>query len=366
MNEIATIIEVSTMKEYHERRWRSAVKRQFGTIIVLAVVILIIARSVGVCVGKTKLVSKDEGSGPPSHATARKDNHAGEFLDFFKTPIELYGRVEDQHGKPVPGATVKMYPVDNPSGTASASAVVMTSDAEGNFSVKGLKGASMGVSVSKKGYVYISPLGGPASQTTVYYAHGSKSGKRYSNSKTPLVLRLQNPGPVEPLVYVREKGWRIALDGTPRRVALDSEDGKGSHQIEFRLWSDTHSRREPGNNAYSAFDWTFEARIPGGGFIWNDSDLNFEAPEAGFKEMIRYHLPKTLPRDKWKGFRNGRYFVRFPDGTHARIGFDIDAGSDRRPLYMKSWFNPKPGSRNLATDESDGSGFHGGDPEKEL
>ncbi|MEI6654697.1 MAG: hypothetical protein WCP45_08020 [Verrucomicrobiota bacterium] len=81
--------------------------------------------------------------------------------------------------------------------------------------------------------------------------------------------------------------------------------------------------------------------------------------------MIRYYLPKTLPRDKWKGFRNGRYFVRFPDGAQARIGFDIDAGSDRRPLYMESWSNPKPGSLNLATDETDGSGFHGGDPENE-
>lgn len=342
------------------------IKKRFVIIVVLAVVLLIIARLFGMSVGKTKLVSKDGGSRPPSHAIARKDNRAGEFLDLFKTPIELYGRVEDQHGKPVPEATVKLYPVDNPSGTASASAVVMASDSEGNFSVKGLHGASMGVSVSKKGYVYISPLGGPSSETTVYYAHDSKSGKRYSNPRTPLVLRLLNPGPIEPLVYVRQKRWKIALDGTPCIIALDSEDGKGSHQIEFKLWSNTLDRDKPGANGYDAFDWTFEARIPGGGIIWNDNDLNFEAPEAGYKEMIRYHLPKTLPRDKWKRFRNGRYFVKFSDGTYARVSFDIDAGSDRRPLYMKSWFNPKPGSRNLATDESDGSGFHGGDPEKEL
>jgi len=346
---------------------RKRIKNRLIIIVVLAVVILIIASFIGLSVGKTKLVSKEGGSRPPSHAMARKDNRAGEFLDLFKTPIELYGRVEDQHGQPVSGATVKMYPVDNPSGTASASTVVMTSDAEGNFSVKGLKGASMGVSVTKKGYVYISPLGGPSSETTVYYAHDSKSGKRYSNPKTPLVLRLLNPGPLEPLVHVREKGWRIALDGTPRLIALDSEDGKGSHQIEFRLWSNMLDLRRPGANVYDAFDWTFEARIPGGGFIWNDKDLNFEAPEAGYKETIRYHMPKTLPRDKWKGFRNGRYFVRFSDGTYARVGISVDAGTEPTygPIKIKSWFNPKPGSRNLATDESDGSGFHGGDPEME-
>ncbi len=331
----------------------------------LVVVVLLIVRFAGLSLGETKLVSADQNGSPPSHAKARKDNPAGALLDLFKTPIELYGKVEDQHGRPVPGATVKLYPVDNPLGTASTNKVVMTSDAAGGFSVKGLKGMSVSVDVSKKGFVDISPLGGPASQATVYYADGAADGKRYSNPKTPLVLRLQNPGPLEPLVHVRQKRWKIALDGTPLLIALDSEDGKGSHQIEFKLWSDTLDRDKPGANVYDPYDWTFEARIPGGGFIWNDSDFNFEAPETGYKEMIRYHLPKSLPRDKWKGFRSGRYFVRFPDGTHARIFFDIDAGSNRRPLYMASWFNAKPGSRNLASEDGNSSGFHGGDPEKE-
>jgi hypothetical protein len=340
-------------------------KKRLAAIMVLVVAILFISRFFGLSTGQTKLVSKDGGSGPPSHATARKDNPAGDFLDLFKTPIELYGRVEDQNGKPVPGATVQMYPVDSPFGTASASAVVMTSDAEGNFSVKGLKGMSMGVSVFKEGYIYISPLGGPASQVTVYYADGGETGKRYSNPRTPLVLRLHNPGRLEPLVYVNKKLWRMDIDGSPRLIALDSEDGKGSHRIEFRLWSNTRDRDKPGVDVYDAFDWAFEARIPGGGFIWNDSDFNFEAPESGYKEIIRYRLPASLPRDKWKRYRHGRYFVKFPDGTHARIQFDIDAGSDRSPLYMQSWLNKTPGSRNLASKIKGGGGFHGGDPEKE-
>lgn len=39
--------------------------------------------------------------------------------------------------------------------------------------------------------------------------------------------------------------------------------------------------------------------------------------------------------------------------------------ADALPLSMISWLNLKPGSRNLASRESDGSGFHGGDPDKE-
>jgi hypothetical protein len=340
-------------------------KNRIVILIVVAVVILIIARLIGVSAGKTKLVSRNGVSSPPSHARAHKNNPAGEFLDLFKTPIELYGRVEDQHGKPVPGATVNLYPVDNPLGKASANAVVMVTDAEGKFSVKGLTGVMLNVDVSKNGYLYISPIGGPSSQASIGYSGEAQDGKRYSNPKTPLVLRLQNPGPLEPLVFVRQKRWALAIDGTPLLIALDSEEGKGSHQIEFRLWSNTRDRDKPGANGYDAFDWTFEARIPGGGFIWSDSDLNFEAPITGYKEKIRYNLPASLPREKWKRFRNGRYFVKFPDGTHARIKFDVDAGSDRKPLYMQSSFNPKIGSRNLATNITDSGNFHGGDPEKE-
>jgi hypothetical protein len=106
-------------------------------------------------------------------------------------------------------------------------------------------------------------------------------------------------------------------------------------------------------------------RIPGGGFVWNDGDYNFEAPESGYKESIRYDYPARLSRDKWKRFQNGRYFVKFADGSHARIRLDIDGGSDRRPLAMTSWLSLKPGSRNLASPHKDGAGFHGGNPEEE-
>ena len=337
-------------------------KKQLASSLVLAVVLFFVILLFAPPAGKTEHISVDGGSGKPSHATARRENPIGEFLDAFKTPIELYGHIEDQNGKPVSGATVKLYPLDSPDETSTDSEVVMVSDAGGDFSVIGLKGASMGVSVSKEGYLHISPLGGPASQATVTYANGSEQGKRYRNPNTPLVLRLQNPGQLEPLIHTAKTRWKLPIDGTPQLIALDSEGAQGSHKIEFQLWSNTRDRDKPGANVYDAFDWTFEARVPGGGFIWSDSDLNFEAPEGGYKESIRYHYPSSLEREKWKRFQNGRYFIKFPDGTHARIQFDIDAGSDRKPLYMQSWFNPKPGSRNLSSLIKDGSGFHGGDP----
>lgn len=309
--------------------------------------------------------SKAQSDSSPSHAVVTGGSATAAFLDAFKTSIQLYGKVVDQHGDPVPGATVRLFPVDAPFGDDSKSKMTMVSDKDGRFSVKGLHGFSLGVQVSKEGYLHLSPLGGPSSSASISYAHGAKRGKRCSHPETPLVLQLHKVGPIEPMVYVKEKRWRLPVDGSLRLVALDSEGGRGEHQIEFRFNSDWSKLPMDNEINSKLFDWSFEARIPGGGFVWNDSDYNFEAPESGYKESIRYDYPASLPRDKWKRFQNGRYFVIFPDGSHARIRLDIDGASDRRPLAMTSWLSLKPGSRNLASPQKDGSGFHGGDPEKE-
>ncbi len=201
---------------------------------------------------------------------------------------------------------------------------------------------------SKKGYLRYPSYNSMSSGAQLSYSKEKQgSGHRHENPETPLILVLHKIGPSEPTLYVKQKRWKLPLDGSPRIIALDSEKGEGAHQIEFRLWSDTHIRELPGNNAYTAFDWRFEARVPGGGLAWDRSDASFEAPESGYSETIRYAYAATMPREEWKRMRYGRYFVKFADGTYGRIQFDIDGGSDRSPLYMQSWLSLKPGSRNL-------------------
>lgn len=294
-----------------------------------------------------------------------KGNSKSDFLDIFHTSMTLYGRVEDQDGKPIPNASVNLYPLDHPDYRKTSGKITIVSDEDGKFFVTGLKGASLGVSVFKEGYIHLSPLSHPSSSYTVGYARGSESGRRYSNPKTPLIMRLQNPGRMEPLIYVWKR-WKLPIDGTPLKIALDSEEGKGQHQIEFKLWSRMADTRKPGAHVSDPFDWTFEAKIPGGGFLWCDNqDLAPVAPESGYKESIRYHLPNSLPREQWRRFRQARYFVRFPDNTYGQIDIDIDALMDNSPLYLRSWFNPKSGSRNLASLKRTNANSYGPDPEKQ-
>lgn len=311
---------------------------------------------------RSKNQADDSKSSLPSHAVAKFDAKQA-FLQAFESPIELYGKVVDQHGDPVPSATVKLLPVDTP-WEDSKSKMTLISDASGNFSIKGLKGTAMGVQATKEGYLYIPSLGGPASSVSVDYGHGGESGKRYSNPATPVILTLHKVGPVESIFYMPDTRWKLPLDGTVRKISLDSKLGEGSHQIEFSFNSNTHIRNEEGRSVYDAFDWKFEARIPGGGFIWNDNDYNFEAPATGYKESIRYQYSADMPRDQWKRFQQGRYFVKFADGSYGRIRVDIDGGSDRRALKMTSWLYLKPGSRNLASIDKDNSWFGADNPEK--
>lgn len=266
----------------------------------------------------------------------------------LNTSIKVYGRVVDQFGDPVAGANVRLNPINRLQDSYGKKTVI--TDSDGRFSADDLYGKSLGITAEKEGYLRIPALSSRSSTAMLSYERGaSGTGDQFSVSSNPIILELIKIGPTEPMVHVDKKRWKLALDGSLQMIALDSMEGQGVHQIEFRFRSNTHIREIPGNNAYTPFDWSFEIRVPGGGLVWDESDAKFEAPASGYKEVVRYEYPATMPRDEWKRVQRGRYFVRFPDNTFGRIQFDIDGGSDRRPLYMESWLNLTPGSRNLAT-----------------
>ena len=293
-----------------------------------------------------------------SHTIVRNGNALAGFLKVFKTPIEFYGKVVDQHGDPVVGAAVMLLPFDN-MGESSRSKMMLRSDEQGGFSVKGLTGLAMGVQVTKDGYMTLPDLGleKRASSRRIEYGLDGTGGKRFKNPSRPTLFTLIKIGPLEPMAYTEQKRWGLLVDGTPRKIALDSNDGIGPHQIEFRFMSDWG--KLPADNEINSkrYDWSFEARIPGGGFLINASEYNFEAPPDGYQESIKIAYPSTMDPAQWKRSEFGRYFVRFPDGSYGRLRFSIDGASDSNDgaLSMTSWLNLTPGSRNLASKHWDSS-----------
>jgi Carboxypeptidase regulatory-like domain len=267
----------------------------------------------------------------------------------LNTSINVYGRVVDQFGEPVAGASVILRPHNRLQDSYGKRTV--TTDADGRFSADGLYGNALGISAEKEGYLRIPAYSSVSSSASLSYDRGSSgTGNQFSVPTNPIVLELLKIGATEPMVHVDKKRWKLALDGTTQTIALNSEEGQGAHKIEFRFSSNWN--KLPMDNEINSrlFDWSFEIRVPRGGLIWDESDAKFEAPASGYKEVVRYEYPSTLPREEWKRFQKGRYFVRFADDTYGRIQFQIDGSSDRSPLYMESWLNLTPSSRNLATE----------------
>lgn len=270
-------------------------------------------------------------------------------IALLNTSIKVYGKVTDQHGKPVAGAKVKLSPINRFKDSYGKRTVI--TDGDGKFFAEELYGNALGLSAEKDGYLRIPPMSSFSSSASLSYERGGGgTGDRHADPSNPIVLELLKIDPVEPTIHVGKKRWKLPIDGTPRKIALDSEEGRGAHEIEVRF-SSTWNQLPMDNEINSKlFEWSFEIRIPGGGLAWDQSDLEFEAPATGYEESVQYEYSATMPREEWKRVRQGRYFVKFADDTYGRIQFSIDGGSDRSPLYMESWFNPKPGSRNLATE----------------
>ena len=276
----------------------------------------------------------------------------------YQKPIEFYGKVVDQHGDAVSGASVTISPFNN-SDDESKSRLDLTSDTDGRFHVVGIKGAKTAVWVRKTGYLTRTDLtpSKPTSTRLVESALDDPNGERLKDPGKPVLFTLHKLGPMEPLVYVKKHRCRLPVDGTPKHIALDSEKGQGPHRIEFKFTTEWAKFPKDSDALFGMFDWKLEMRIPGGGFAKSKSDYLFEAPAEGYEESIRIDQPKSSPN--WAKMCGGRYFVKFADGTYGRIRFTIEGYSDTSPLMMTSWLNPQPGSLNLTSDKMDGSLMQG-------
>jgi hypothetical protein len=73
----------------------------------------------------------------------------------WETPITFYGKVVDEKGTPIPQATVRFSITDT--SRSGGSDYYRKSDAQGLFSLKGVRGYSVDVGVRKEGY-YSGPV----------------------------------------------------------------------------------------------------------------------------------------------------------------------------------------------------------------
>jgi hypothetical protein len=280
------------------------------------------------------------GGQPPPANAERLIPSSKAFVQAFRTPITFFGKVVDQNGAEVPEAAVRMETNDNPDGKPSVYNV--RTDARGLFSIHDVHGITLTVNVSKPGYysVHNRQDGKPSSNGQFWYAMDGGSGIHQPNESKPVVFVLRQQGTPVSLVKVGNR-IRMRRDGGPVALVFDSKTPRPVHQMEVQCSSSDLASRAAGERKY---DWKMEISVPQGGLQTRKDELDFQAPEAGYEPSETISMPANSAQ--WSNSAKRSYFVKFSDGTYARVDLTMITGDDPF-LIWKSYLNPKPADRNL-------------------
>jgi len=254
-----------------------------------------------------------------------------------QTPIRFYGKVVDENGNPVNGAKIAISAADVYFGTGSA--YERTSNSDGLFSIEGIHGMGLTVSVSKEGYYEL-----PQSQGNFAYAFSPGNElPPHPGAADPAIFVLRKMGETEPLI-VRKIDINLNKVGGP--VTMDLQTGKafGNHRsdLEIQTWVNDQGIA-PG--AFKRYDWRCVISVPGGGLqSRGGGGFDFIAPDSGYQASDEIDVQASDPN--WRPTESREYFLKLASGEYARISFVV-ATSGYNGCSVTSYLNPVPGRRNL-------------------
>lgn len=255
----------------------------------------------------------------------------------FLTPISFWGKVVDEKGNPVSEALVKLGTADRPWETGSS--YTRTTDANGLFSITGVRGLSISINVSKDGYYQTQHSRGQLS-----YAQPSGNKEPLPVSGKPMVFELRKMGETVPLIRVSERPIRVPKNGTPVEVNFSTGQAMaaGQNGLKVECWTEDQNK-----NAQSQYTWRCRLSVPGGGLVERTGQFSFEAPPDGYKDVVEIEMPQSS--SAWAKGADKDYFAKLPGDRYARFTFGLTTGGDHF-FVVASYLNPTPGNRNLEFD----------------
>jgi hypothetical protein len=206
----------------------------------------------------------------------------------WKTPIEFYGKVLDQDGNPVAGATADINWTDmSPDGSSQ---MQVTSDAAGLFSVTGISGKHMTVQVTKDGYLREISKGRSAFEFAGFW----EPTYYEPDPNNPVIFYLKKKG--EPAPLVSSKGKFVATLGTPSPIPMPPSTGAASpiHITVFE--SDAKTRK-----------WRAHISVEDGGIIPALEEFPFQAPKEGYQTSLDLNEESPHPPG-WQDLHEGGWF----------------------------------------------------------
>jgi Carboxypeptidase regulatory-like domain len=269
---------------------------------------------------------------PPEIA---KDRIAAGYFGAVRTPISFWGKVVDESGAPIAGATAIILVNDKVLKTGSRH--VLTTDVDGLFSLTGSHGIALSVSVSKDGY---SPTA--KARAVCGYAVHSGTDIPIPSKSEPAVLVLRKKQPVPELI-VRSNTIPLSGDGTPIGIALNGPNQHSPSDTDIRVQVSISPA-----TVSNRYNWICRISLLDGGIQRRADPFNFEAPESGYHEVEEIRMAAADARP-WSPQGFGDYFVKLNNDSYARVALQIVTGGDRF-ITVVSYLNPTPGSRNLEFD----------------
>lgn len=267
------------------------------------------------------------------------------YIDSFKVQIDFFALVNDQDGKPVADAKVRIAANDNPSMDGSArgkgSEYEAKTDANGRVAVTGMRGINIVVQVSKDGYHSMQ------GRSNALFTHGSEDAtmnwrKLPKDASTPAVFVLKkamNPEPLARLNYasvvIGKAGKAVEIDLSTGKIV---PDGQGHIKVECAVEGDEKKLVPP-------YDWKCKISVPNGGLMPRIEDYDFVAPEKGYGEYEEIVMNKDWGRN-WDSDAFRHYWVKTGNGKYARMNLRIITRGSGSCVFEESFFNPS-GSRNL-------------------
>lgn len=218
----------------------------------------------------------------------------------WRHPINFYGVVVDENTNGIAGASVGFL-WNDVSGTSKSNTV---SDADGLFYLIGVSGRVLNVNVEKPNYYYVKSLNENSFDYTSYVPN-----------LNPVVFHLRKRGLGVDLVtsqygVIRDLRVKAPLDGVPVNIDLLQRkvDGNGGLQI-VQIKPIYEKWRE-------AKQWSFRLAIPDGGFVEQNDEFPFEAPESGYQPAIEFVF--RTGETNWMSEIRKDYYIKY--GTPTKYG----------------------------------------------
>lgn len=310
-----------------------------------ASVLLVVGCVAGLAILYFTRTAGDDGSGDGT-APSAGSNVVGSAIPQGKTPSEVelariydtkfsfYGEVLDSvSGDPIPSAAVAVAITVKPDVPAVEKRFVVTTDAQGRFSIENERGGSISLRPSKEGYAQLQDLSKRSAHTFTTWNNAGRPNVSSTSPESPATLYLRKVEASRPAKHhPRKKFENSELSGVRSVNLIDGSSVKISHSTDFDA-----------ANPRNGWPWSAKLEFLGMAVSARESKDQYLAPIDGYETFVEVGFPDEGQTPPWRSSFSGDYFFKTDAGIYGRIDFRL-VGRDG-DFIVEIW-EAQPGSRN--------------------